>query len=168
MAVVMAVVMVPALAGCGEAGSDMETFEPLVAFDTVEAAVLTASDTIAVTVELADTGDRRSYGLMERQDIGASHGMLFVYPETVQPTGSFWMYRTLVPLDIAFLDRDGVIVSMLAMDPCTSPNPEFCRRYSPGVPYRGALEMRQGFFEQHGVETGDRVVPAPGAVSATP
>lgn len=105
---------------------------------------------------------------MERPGIGEYHGMLFVYPETVEPTGSFWMYRTLIPLDIAFLDRDGVIEAILAMDPCTSPNSDLCRRYSPGVSYRGALEMRQGFFDRDGIEPGDGVAPAPGDVSAAP
>lgn len=167
-AVFMPLFILPALAGCGDAGSDVESFDPLVAFDTIDAAIQTASDTIAITVELADTGERRSYGLMERPEIGELHGMLFVYPATVEPTGSFWMYRTLIPLDIAFVDSEGVIAAILAMDPCTSPNPDVCRRYSPGISYRGALEMRQGFFDQHGVEPGDRVVPAPGNVSAAP
>lgn len=157
-----------ALAACGDAGSDVESFDPLVAFDTMEAVIHAGSDTIAITVELADTGERRSYGLMERPDIGEGHGMLFAYPGTVEPTGSFWMYRTRVPLDIAFLDEDGVIGAVMAMDPCTSPNPELCRRYSPGIPYRGALEMRQGFFDQHGIEPGHRVVPGPGDVPAAP
>lgn len=157
-----------ALPACGEGESEVETLDLLVAFDTIAAAIHTASDTIAITAELADTGERRAYGLMERSDIGESHGMLFVYPETVRPTGSFWMYRTRIPLDIAFLNEDGVIADILPMDPCASPNPDLCRRYSPGVPYRGALEMRQGFFERHGVGPGDRIAPAPGAVSAAP
>lgn len=156
------------LAACGDGGSEAETFEPLVSFDTIPAAIHTSSDTIAITVELADTGERRAYGLMERPEIGEYHGMLFVYPETVEPTGSFWMYRTRIPLDIAFLDGGGVITAVLAMEPCTSPNPDLCRRYSPGVAYRAALEMRRGFFERHGVEPGDRVAPAPADVSAAP
>lgn len=161
-------VLLLVLTACGEDGSGTASFDPLVPFDTIDAGIHTEADTIAITVELADTGERRSYGLMERPGIGEYHGMLFVYPEAVEPTGSFWMYRTLIPLDIAFLDRDGVIEAILAMDPCTSPNPDLCRRYSPGVSYRGALEMRQGFFDEHGIEPGDRVAPAPGDVSAAP
>lgn len=156
------------LVACGEAGSEVEAFDPLVAFDTIDVAVHTPVDTIAISVELADTGQRRSYGLMERPDLGDDHGMLFVYPETVEPTGSFWMYRTRIPLDIAFLDAEGVIAAILAMDPCMSPNPDLCRRYSPGIPYRGALEMRQGFFARHGIERGDRVAPAPRDIAAAP
>lgn len=141
--------------------------DPLVVFDTIEVAILAGADTTRITAELADNGARRGYGLMERADVPESHGMLFVYPNTQAPTNGFWMYLTLVPLDIAFLDADGTIVAILAMDPCRSPNPDLCRGYSPGVPYRGALEVRQGFLERHGIATGDRVIPAPGDVPAT-
>jgi uncharacterized protein len=164
----VAVVALLMLMGCGEAGPEPDGFEPLVSFDTIAVEITTADDTIGITAELADTGDRRSYGLMERSDLADDHGMLFVYPETLEPTGQFWMYRTLVRLDIAFLDPDGTIVAIMAMDPCPSPNPDVCRRYSPGIPYQGALEVRQGFFEARGVATGDRVTPAPADVPAMP
>lgn len=147
--------------GCDAPAPEPDEFEPLFAFDTIAAAVVTDDDTVRITAELANNDDRRSYGLMERPDLPEDHGMIFVYPETLTPTGQFWMYRTLVPLDIAFLDEAGEIVAILAMDPCPSPNPDVCRRYSPGIPYRGALEVRQGFFERHGVEVGDRVIPPP-------
>ncbi len=176
LGVLLAGALVGALA-CGEPGGDAgeagqpgasESYEPLVTFDTTAVEILAGDDTVRVTAELANDGDRRSYGMMERPSLPAEHGMLFVYPETLEPTGAFWMYRTRVALDIAFLDAEGRIVSILAMDPCTSPNPELCRRYSPGVAYRGALEMGQGFFARRGVEVGDRVVPAPGDVPAAP
>lgn len=166
MAGLMALVLVGAW-GCSEADPEVEEFQPLVTFDTVSAVIVSGDDTTRITAELADTSDRRAYGLMERPDLPEYHGMLFVYPTTLGPTGSFWMYRTRVPLDIAFLDADGRIVSIKPMAPCTSPNPELCRHYSPGVPYRGALEVRQGFFEQHGIDVGDQVLPAPREVPAS-
>lgn len=146
--------------------SNGEGYQPLVSFDTIDAAIVGDGDTVRITAELANDDDRRSYGLMERPELPEDHGMIFVYPETLTPTGQFWMYRTKVPLDIAFLDEDGEIVAIMAMDPCTTPNPDLCRRYSPGVPYRGALEVRQGFFRERGVEEGDRVVPAPADLPA--
>lgn len=155
------------LCACDDTESPGPAYDPLVAFDTIDVAILAGADTTRITAELADNGARRAYGLMERADLPESHGMLFVYPTTQPPTGGFWMYLTLVPLDIAFLDADGTIVAILAMDPCRSPNPDLCRGYSPGVPYRGALEVRQGFLERHGIATGDRVVPAPRDVPAT-
>lgn len=140
--------------------------EPLAVFDTIPASILTGGDTLRITVELADTGARRAYGLMERDSLPADHGMLFVYPDPREPTGGFWMYRTLIPLDIAFLDGDGTIVAILGMEPCRSPNPDVCRRYSPGVAFQGALEMERGYLEDRGVKVGDRVTPAPADIQS--
>lgn len=148
--------------------SENGTYEPLVAFDTIPAAIVSDDDTVRITAELANTADRRAYGLMERPTLPEDHGMIFVYPETLTPTGQFWMYRTRVALDIGFLDETGRIVAILAMDPCPSPNPDVCRRYSPGIPYRGALEVPQGFFERHGLGVGDRVIPAPADLPVEP
>jgi uncharacterized membrane protein (UPF0127 family) len=178
-----ALAAVVALAACGDGGSEAsggeqaagpERWEPLVTFDTIAVAIETGTDTIRISAELADNDDRRQYGLMERPSLAEDHGMLFVYGDDVEPSGSFWMYRTRMPLDIAFLDGDGRIVAVMAMDPCTSPNPEYCRHYMPGVPYTGALEVTRGFLARHEVEVGDRVRvvgeegPEPGPGTAGP
>ena len=68
------------------------------------------------------------------------------------------MYRTRIPLDIAFADSSGSIVSVLAMQPCTYPVPDFCPKYSPGKGYRYALETNAGYFAAKGIAVGDRIV----------
>ncbi|MEX0891828.1 MAG: DUF192 domain-containing protein [Gemmatimonadota bacterium] len=138
-----------------------------VTFDTASARVLTDTDTLPITVELAATEAQRAYGLMDRESLPEDHGMLFTYGAEQPGSAGFWMYRTLIPLDIAFLDGDGRIVAVLQMDPCRSADPAQCRvaTYAPGVPYRSALEMARGWFAVRGVGVGDQVV-APG-VSAT-
>ena len=58
-------------------------------------------------VEVADDGAERAQGLMHRETLAMSAGMLFVY-ERPQRAG-FWMKNTLVPLDMVFADPSGTV-----------------------------------------------------------
>lgn len=147
------------LAACGGAGDDAPAeYTPLVAFAAGHARVITDSDTIAITVEIAEREEQRAYGLMERPELPADHGMIFVYTEEQPGNLGFWMYRTRIPLDIAYLDEHGSIVAIRAMDPCPHAHPGGCPTYAPNTPYWSALEMNRNWFAQRGVGLGDRVV----------
>ncbi|WP_017429690.1 DUF192 domain-containing protein [Vreelandella jeotgali] len=106
-------------------------------------------------VEVAHTPAGRAHGLMGRQHLGAERGMLFVYDRRQPATSAFWMYRTLIPLDIAFIDRDGRIVSLQTMPPCESARSSECPAYAPGSGYYAALEVNAGYFADRGIREGD-------------
>jgi uncharacterized membrane protein (UPF0127 family) len=124
----------------------------------IEATTLAAAE--LPTVDLAIKGHRlvaeiaaddatRTTGLMNRFSLQPDHGMLFVF-RTAQPQ-AFWMKNTYVPLSIAFIGSDGRILNIEDMAPLTeSTHP------SQGLA-RYALEMKKGWFDQHGIKSGDSV-----------
>ena len=90
---------------------------------------------------------------MHRDSLAPDHGMLFVYEQ--EEHLSFWMKNTLIPLSIAFIDAAGKIVDIQDMMPLSEESKKSA------YPARYALELNQGWFEKHGVRTGDAVQGLP-------
>lgn len=146
------------LAACGDRVESEPADEQIVPFDSATVRLATARDTIPLTLQLAVSGEQRTMGLMERRRLAENAGMLFVYDSTQPPNAGFWMYRTRIPLDIAFLDSAGVIRAIRTMVPCETTIPEGCPTYTPDVPYRYALEVNAGFFQSRGVRESDALL----------
>ncbi len=111
-------------------------------------------DDASLQTEIASTGEEREIGLMYVKALPDNEGMLFLLPNVTQ--ASFWMKNTLIPLSIAFIDRNGVIIDihdMKAMDetPILSKNDE--------VAY--ALETNLHWFALNGIKPGDKIFPGP-------
>lgn len=122
-----------------------------------KACLISAGQAVPITVEVARTPAERSRGLMDRERLAPNAGMLFFYNNQRRADHGFWMYRTLIPLDIAYLDRDGTIGAIRPMVPCPSDQGRDCPTYEAGVPFYRALEMNLGYFESQGIGVGDRL-----------
>ena len=103
------------------------------------------------TVELADDPEERRVGLMHRTDLAEDAGMLFDFGDEPQ-IQSMWMKNTLIPLDIAFIDEEGVIRRIAA-----DATPRSLESIPSGAPVIAVLEVNGGAFARLGIEEGDRV-----------
>ncbi|QQR82525.1 DUF192 domain-containing protein [Candidatus Campbellbacteria bacterium] len=61
-----------------------------------------------INLEVADTDVLRTQGLSGRESLASTTGMLFVFDES--DTYGFWMKDMRFPLDIIWLDEQGVVV----------------------------------------------------------
>ena len=92
-----------------------------------------------LTVAVADTPEQWPQGLSGVEVLEPLDGMLFVFPTVAERT--FWMQGMLFPLDVAFFDADGHLVSVVAMDTCPDGD---CPNYSSDGLAQFALETPQG------------------------
>jgi uncharacterized protein len=102
-----------------------------------------------ISAEVAASPAERAKGLMGRQALPPNHGMIFVFDAAEKQC--FWMKNTPLPLTIAFMDEDGVIVNTADMQPFSED------AHCSAKPVRYALEMEQGWFKKRGVLVGDKV-----------
>ena len=143
------------LLGCSsEPPADDDGYDNVMSFDTAHVRLASPRDTVRLTLQLAVSDAQKTMGLMERRHLADTAGMLFVYDTTRPPDAGFWMYRTRIPLDIAFLDSAGVIRAVRSMTPCPTTIAQGCPPYTPDVPYRYALEVNAGFYARHGITVG--------------
>ena len=102
-----------------------------------------------LTVEIAATPQAMARGLMFREHMPEDHGMLFIWPG--EQVVAMWMKNTLIPLSVAFIDRDFRVLNIADMEPRS------LRTHPSQGPARYALEVNQGWFGRHGVEAGTRI-----------
>lgn len=100
-----------------------------------------------IWVEVAKTPEERMQGLMGRRHLGKDEGMLFVFEK--EDYHAFWMKDTQIALSIAFIDKEGRIISIRDMKPLT------LETHAPPQPILYALEMKKGWFSASGIKVGD-------------
>ena len=107
----------------------------------------------ALKVEVARSDPEREKGLMFRQKLGRDDGMLFIFEEPAYH--SMWMKNTLIPLSVAFVDAQGVILNILDMEPQTLDS------HMSAGPSVYAIETNKGWFAAKKIKAGDRVTGLP-------
>lgn len=100
-----------------------------------------------IRVQLADTVEKRMRGLMFQQPV--VNGMLLLY-ETPQEM-VLWMKNTPTPLDVAFIDQQGIIQKISRM----AANSETL--HPSGGAVIAGLEMPQGWFAANDIKPGMQV-----------
>lgn len=105
---------------------------------------------IPIEVEIAEKDHDRQRGLMFRTQMADTHGMIFVFAE--KEDHSFWMHNTCIPLDMLYIDEDGLIVGIEENTPTLSDD-----TFSVGCASKYVLEVNAGWTRQHGVKAGQWV-----------
>jgi uncharacterized protein len=104
-----------------------------------------------LSVEIADTDEKRAHGLMFRETLKQDHGMLFIF-DAEEPLG-FWMKNTLIPLSIGYFDQNKKLMNVLEMSPAIA-GEAHPKTYHSVRPAKYALEMPKGWFSRNKVEIG--------------
>ena len=63
-----------------------------------------------LSLDIADNEQKRSYGLMNREDIKPNSGMLFIWKDS--QIRNFWMKNTHFNIDLFFLNNQGEIIEI--------------------------------------------------------
>lgn len=110
-------------------------------------------DGFCVNVEIRDTPEERTLGLMFREYLDEKDGMLFIFEQPAEY--SFWMKNMKIPIDIIFLNENKEIVTIhSSVPPCVS---EECELYPPSEPALYVVEVKAGFSDRHNLEVGQKV-----------
>jgi uncharacterized membrane protein (UPF0127 family) len=105
---------------------------------------------VKLQVQVADTDERRQTGLMYRQSMPETEGMLFVFQQ-VRPV-AFWMKNTILSLDILFVDPQGRVLNI-----ARGTTPFSLAAIPSDGPARAVLELNAGASERLGIDVGDRL-----------
>jgi uncharacterized protein len=145
---VTAVLLIVAGAGCSSGPFAAMTSQAL---EQTSLTILTAQGERKFTVEIASTPEDQQRGLMFRESLLPSKGMIF--PMDPPRMASFWMKNTLIPLDMIFIRADGTIARIA---PETAP--QSLEPVSSGEPIAAVLEIAGGEAAKQGIGEGDRII----------
>ena len=101
-------------------------------------------------VEVAKTEEEKKIGLMFRKTLAKNAGMLFLYKR--EALRLMWMKNTFIPLDILFIDKNGVIKRGVKRT-----IPHSLATISSRQSVLAVLELRGGITSSLEIKKGDRI-----------
>ncbi len=142
----VAVLLIAVLPGCGPKPETLEDFptRPL---------TLPGGQVLRVETEVSNFELLR--GLMFRTSLAPDRGMLFVYPKPDHY--QTWMYQTLIPLDIIWMDSNRQIVALDENAPPCKTQASKCPKYGGKMISAFALEIGGGMAKKYGLHPGQTV-----------
>ncbi|MET3560003.1 uncharacterized membrane protein (UPF0127 family) [Bartonella japonica] len=119
--------------------------------------IKTKQGVVSYSVEIASTPSQTRAGLMYRTDFPKNHAMLFKNQigDQLKDKQKFfmWMANTPLPLDMIFLNNEGIIVSIIE-----NTSPFSTDIISSEVPAIFALEVNAGEVFEKKIEKGQHVI----------
>jgi uncharacterized membrane protein (UPF0127 family) len=116
--------------------------------------------------QIAATSEEQERGLMFYTKLADNDGMIFLLGGPSHAT--FWMKNTLIPLSVAFIDKDGMILEIHDMLPASPDLPDnqipTTNSVSNNVVF--ALETNIHWFALNGIKPGDKIDPPPATLEA--
>jgi uncharacterized membrane protein (UPF0127 family) len=122
--------------------------------DEVGLTQVTFPNGVRVNAQRMRTDVELMRGLMFRESLPASRGMLFIHPK--EDNFHYWMYQTKIPLDLIWMDHDRRVVEMsLDTPPCRTSSATDCPNYGGNFKSKYVLEVNGGVARKNGLKTGD-------------
>ncbi len=122
------------------------------AFQSSTLEIVTGDKSHFFTIEIAETPEQQSQGLMFRTSLDEDKGMLFLFAQ--RPNIRMWMKHTYIPLDMLFMDKTGKII-YIAHD--TTPESTTPIGPESGIATAAVLEIAGGVSKKLGIVEGDIV-----------
>ncbi len=94
-------------------------------------------------------------GMMFRTSLASDRGMLFVEPKAGQY--SYWMYQTLIPLDIIWLDSNRNIVEIVRECAALQNSGQQCPQYGGNRISSYVIEIPDGMAKKFGLQVGQQL-----------
>jgi len=123
---------------------------PVMANEQARTIVVELPSGTKITAEVADTTPKRMLGLMFRDSLPLTHGMLFIFEN--QDYHGIWMKNCRIPLDILWLNQDRKIIHMEENVPPCQDDP--CHIYQPLQKALYVLELNAGLIAKEKIKLG--------------